>query len=153
MIIPAHFIQNKGSQELKNETKISVSVSNDPDTRLSISHYKIHPDWNPFGEDYDADIAILFLKNKLIFSQTLRPICLPSEESKINYETKKLLISPERRKNRFLGTNKILKLSVIENRECAQYSMYISKILGIRSFCTEFSLNSPCLGTSFFPYR
>lgn len=97
MIIPAHFIQNKGRQELKNETQILVSVSNDLNKRLPISHYIIHPDWNPFGEDYDADIAILFLKDKLIFSQTFRPICLPSENLKINYETKKFLISPERK--------------------------------------------------------
>lgn len=150
VIIPAHFIQSKGSKELKNKTQLSVSVSNDLNKRLPISHYIMHPDWNPFSDSYGADIAILFLKEKLIFFQTLRPICLPSESSKINLATKKLLISPERKSGSFLGTYKILKLTVIENRECARSNLQISKKLGIRSFCTEFSLNSPCLGTSIF---
>lgn len=147
MIIAAHLIQDKNLDKPNDASKIFVSVSNDPNKRLPISHYIVHPDWNPFGTSYDADIAILFLKDTLIFSETVRPICLPSENSEINYKTEKLFISSELDGLKPTGTFKMFKLSVIPNFNCVLSNRDISYVLGLRSFCTELTVNSPCTGT------
>lgn len=139
-------MQEKGQEESSDATEIFVSVSNDLNKRLPISHYKIHPDWDS-SENYDADIAILFLKDTLIFSETVRPICLPSENSEINYKTEKLFISSELDGLKPTGTFKMFKLSVIPNFNCVLSNRDISYVLGLRSFCTELTVNSPCTGT------
>lgn len=36
-----------------------------------------HPNWSSFEEKYNADIALLVLKNSVEFSMFIRPICFP----------------------------------------------------------------------------
>lgn len=39
---------------------------------------KIHPDWSPSSDNYDADLAILITKNQVKFSTYVRPVCFPA---------------------------------------------------------------------------
>lgn len=45
-------------------------------TGTEIEEIVLHPDWKPLDESYDADIAILKLRNAVIFSDSIKPICL-----------------------------------------------------------------------------
>lgn len=45
-------------------------------TGYDIKEILVHPDWNPFNESYDADIAIMTLRNSITVSRVLSPICL-----------------------------------------------------------------------------
>lgn len=41
-----------------------------------IQSFVVHPQWNPRDNSYDSDIAIAILVKKVIFSNTIRPICI-----------------------------------------------------------------------------
>ena len=45
-------------------------------TGLEIDEIILHPDWNQNSESYDADIAVLKLRNDVEFSNLISPICL-----------------------------------------------------------------------------
>lgn len=40
----------------------------------------MHPDWNPFSERFDADIAAIFVDDKVPYTKFIRPICLSPTE-------------------------------------------------------------------------
>lgn len=42
-----------------------------------ITQIIIHPDWKPDHLSYDADIAIVVLRDKIEFTPHIRPVCLP----------------------------------------------------------------------------
>jgi hypothetical protein len=37
----------------------------------------MHPDWNATSISFDADIAVVLLKNEIKFTDFIQPICLP----------------------------------------------------------------------------
>jgi hypothetical protein len=42
----------------------------------NIQKIVIHPEWDPKDVRYDADIAMLFLKNLVTFSNFIQPVCV-----------------------------------------------------------------------------
>lgn len=44
----------------------------------------IHPDWKGTTLSYDADIALITMKNEIRFTPFIRPICFPPE-SDLNF--------------------------------------------------------------------
>lgn len=50
----------------------------DPQRKLRIEKIHIHPDWSPYQENYDADIAILKLTTTIDYTNHVKPVCLPS---------------------------------------------------------------------------
>lgn len=44
----------------------------------------VHPDWKPFNEKYDADLAILALSEIVEFTTYIRPICMPDDDPPID---------------------------------------------------------------------
>lgn len=53
-------------------------------TGFAIEQIVLHQDWNPLDESYDADIAILKLRNAITFSNLISPICLwPTSDEEI----------------------------------------------------------------------
>lgn len=45
----------------------------------TVNEIKIHDDWKPFHQKWDADIAILVLNQTVKYSSRILPICLPSD--------------------------------------------------------------------------
>lgn len=45
-------------------------------TTSEIDEIILHPNWDPHSESYDSDIALLKLRNAIIFSNLISPICL-----------------------------------------------------------------------------
>lgn len=45
-------------------------------TGSEIKEIVLHPDWNTNDDSYDADIALLKLRNSITFSNSVSPICL-----------------------------------------------------------------------------
>lgn len=50
----------------------------------NVSEIHLHPDWDAYNEKYHADIAILFFDVRVMYSNLIRPICLPSEDTIID---------------------------------------------------------------------
>lgn len=63
---PSHIVVFFGIYDLRRKNA----------TGLEIQEIVLHPDWNPLDEHYDADIAILKLRNLVAFSDLVSPICL-----------------------------------------------------------------------------
>jgi secreted trypsin-like serine protease len=51
--------------------------------RGSFSSFRIHPDWDHESENFDADIAVLVLKDKIIFGTFVQPACLPASTTNV----------------------------------------------------------------------
>lgn len=50
----------------------------DPQRQLRIAKIYIHPEWNPYQLNYDANIAILKLATTIDYSAYVKSVCLPS---------------------------------------------------------------------------
>lgn len=44
----------------------------------------VHPDWNPFSQRYDADIAALVMDDDIPYTKFIRPICLSPAELNVD---------------------------------------------------------------------
>lgn len=63
---PSHIVVYFGIYDLRQKNA----------TGSKIQEIFVHPDWNPLDEHYDADIAVLKLRNPVAFSTRISPICL-----------------------------------------------------------------------------
>lgn len=85
-VTAAHCIQAKKSRtRLKPDELLVLLGILDPSKRnekSSKARFVIrivsHPDWNFDDPRYDADIAIIFFRNSVDFSESIQPICLPT---------------------------------------------------------------------------
>lgn len=58
--------------------KFDLSLNIEYESQASdVERVEIHPDWDSERRSYDADIAVLVLKNLVILSDFIQPICLP----------------------------------------------------------------------------
>lgn len=46
----------------------------------NVSNIYVNPDWKPYGDKYDADLAILVLSENVTFSLFIQPICVPAND-------------------------------------------------------------------------
>lgn len=85
VITAAHCIQPKGQRLPKSFDEIVVymgkhnlSVSNEHGSK-SADPVKVllHKDWNYITRKYDADIAIIFFEGHVVFTDKIKPACLP----------------------------------------------------------------------------
>lgn len=49
-----------------------------------VQEIHIHPEWNVFSYRYDANLAILLLSEKVLFTDYVRPVCIPAYDSVID---------------------------------------------------------------------
>lgn len=45
-----------------------------------VAEIHTHPDWKVYHEKYDADIAIFVLSHTVIFTNYIRPVCIPVDD-------------------------------------------------------------------------
>lgn len=64
--LPSHIVVYFGIYDLRQKNA----------TGSEIQEILLHADWNPFNEHYDADIALLKLRNSVTFTSIISPICL-----------------------------------------------------------------------------
>lgn len=53
----------------------------------NVSDIYVHPEWNIFNEEYDADLANLALSEKIQFSNYIQQVLLPADEIVIDGKT------------------------------------------------------------------
>lgn len=59
----------------------------------TVSDIKVHPDWQRNSIEYDADIAILTLTNRIQFSMFVIPSCLPSLDDVLTHGTSGTIVN------------------------------------------------------------
>jgi hypothetical protein len=67
-----------GRYDLRNDAETGFIKSD-------IAEMFIHPDWNDSRDSlsYDADIAVLLLKQEITFNNFIQPICLPQSNTNV----------------------------------------------------------------------
>lgn len=45
-----------------------------------VAEIHVHPDWKVYHEKYDADIAIFVLSHTVVFTNYIRPVCIPVDD-------------------------------------------------------------------------
>jgi secreted trypsin-like serine protease len=116
---------------------------------ISPSEIVIHPDWNPFNRRYDADIAAMILDDNIPYTKYIRPICIPSIESKSNEGWISGWGKSEDPKNKYENIPKQLKIPIHDNEHCFLESVEFTVISSRRTICGGAKdKKGPCHGDS-----
>lgn len=84
----AHCVQQKNSDvKLTPEEVVVLLGAYNLDVRVEssvqqkeVAEIHVHSDWKVFSEKYDADIAIFVLKEPMVFTSYIRPVCIPEND-------------------------------------------------------------------------
>ncbi|XP_039500296.1 serine protease gd isoform X2 [Drosophila santomea] len=114
----------------------------------------IHPDFNSQLSSYDADIAVIILKNEVRFNTFIRPACLWSGSSKTEYivgergivigwsfdrsnstQDQKLLSGLPGKKSTDASAPKVIKAPIVGNAECFRANAHFRSLSSNRTFC------------------
>lgn len=122
-------------------------------TGLEVDKIILHPDWDPNGESYDADISLLRLRNAIIFSPFVSPICLWPREGDV---LKGIVLSwtePEEGDPGYWNYQpdlvhnypKQFNMPIRSNTECLTKQPRFRDISSERTFCAGGLKSGPCL--------
>ena len=140
----AHCIQYKGdkSPTLPRDIIVLLGVYdlNNPYEagrfNFPIQNIKIHPDWNPNADSYNADIAVLVLEHEIIFWSSVQPICLP--DSKIVAITKGYVVGygvSEDETKVHENIPKVIETPIQKNEDCFVKDKSLAKLSSNQTFC------------------
>lgn len=110
----------------------------------------LHPDWNPFSQRYDADIAALVMDEAVPYTKFIRPICMPSTELNINEGFVAGWGESEDKTKEHENFPKQIKIPVLPNEICFIESSEFALIGSTRTFCggAKNASFGPCRGDS-----
>ena len=121
--------------------------SNDDAQIIQANNIYIHPDYKRFTAD--GNIAIIELSKDVIYSTSIRPICLWKDDANINLQVRKIGV--------IVGWGDAdLKLSnpaqitspIVSQEECLRSNHQFVSITSNRTFCAGYRNNSgPCHGS------
>jgi hypothetical protein len=118
-------------------------------TRGSFKSIQIHPDWDYSTVKYDADIAVLVLKDKVTFGTYIQPACLPTPTTSV-FNTRGTIVGYGQSETTEIHENrpKFVEIASIENEECLWNSQLFYLAGSKRSFCAGELGKNPCRGDS-----
>ncbi|XP_030379562.1 serine protease gd isoform X2 [Scaptodrosophila lebanonensis] len=129
----------------------------------------IHPDYNSQLSTYDADIAVILLKDEVRFNTFIRPVCLWSGSSKseyivgehgivIGWSFNRMNISGSSHKHSTASksgagagagaisenssTPKVVEAPIVSNEECFKANAHFRSLSSNRTFCASILLES-----------
>jgi secreted trypsin-like serine protease len=118
-------------------------------TRGFFSSVRIHPDWDNRDARYDADIAVLVLKNDIAYGKFIQPACLPAPTTNV-FNIRGTVVGYGLTENSTKHENipKFVEVPSIANDKCRRESE-IFKISGSdRGFCAGEWGKKACPGDS-----
>ncbi|XP_055377368.1 serine protease gd [Condylostylus longicornis] len=131
-----------GRHNLQNWNEDGSSIS-------TIDNIFIHPDYDNNLSSYDADIAVVILKNSIKFGQYIRPACLwnDSEEFEYTENARGTLIGWGYNDFNILSSlPKKLENYIVTNSKCIKDNKRYRNLISSRTFCAGGDL--PCAGHS-----
>jgi secreted trypsin-like serine protease len=159
ILTASHCIQDKGDEHPKLPEHSNFVVgkhdlsSNSENDHINVGVLKfiMHPKWKPQRTIYDADIAVVILKEPLVFRRNIRPICLPqfSDNHEELVSQSGVLAGWGFNEENKLTTNdpRIIEIPVIDDDECLRNEPNYEKVMSDRGFCTAGNLGKgPCKG-------
>lgn len=114
---------------------------------LLVEEFIIHPDWNPYLVNYDADISVAIMKENIEFNDRVKPICLPSNEDSVETGKRALIAGwGYTEKNKVSNQLLISQLNIVDSNSCLKTDSIYGLLMSSRNFCTELSTKGPCKG-------
>lgn len=110
----------------------------------------VHPNWDPFNQNFDADIAVIILEQKVPITQFIRPICLWTSNQNIP-ATSGVVIGYGKSETNENRTNvpKKIQIFIHRNEECIATEPKLKSLSSDRTFCGESIYgNTICFGDS-----
>jgi len=102
---------------------------------VDVQSVRLHPDWNPIVDSYDADIAILKLEDEVLFTNFIQPICLIEPESDVATLNEGMVVGFESSDNgQIANTPRILDTPIIGYHNCSKDHNY-DNLLSHRTVC------------------
>ena len=109
----------------------------------------IHPEWNPFNQRHDADIAALTTEDEIPYTKYIRPICLAQTELMAIEGYVAGWGESEDRSKVHENLPKQIKIPIHANEFCFLESVEFTKISSLRTFCGGArNMTGPCKGDS-----
>lgn len=119
-------------------------------TTVKVKNIHIHQDWNPYIDQYDADIAIIELEADVKLSRFIQPICIPEAGSIPATKDEGFVIGFG--KSEFADVQDVARLvttPIHDNRKCHSSNDAYQLLLSHRGFCGGFANGTGvCTGDS-----
>lgn len=149
MFAAAHCFKAKGFQtSLKPEYlqailgRFNLSDFSELESKsVLVQEIILHPDWNIYHEQYDADIAIVVLTQPVEFSTQIQPVCLPEA-------TNQYPVGPIRGTVTGWGKRTVeaehdetpnnLEMPVVNASSCYTRNYKLARFSSLRTFCAGF---------------
>lgn len=88
----AHCIQGKGIQKklLPGDIRVLIGaydLTSKTEMRVQqrdVQEIHVHPEWDVYSDTYDANLAVLLLKELVLFTSYIRPVCIPADDTLID---------------------------------------------------------------------
>lgn len=119
-------------------------------TSMSVDEIIVHPSWKTYSEKWDADLALIKMKDSVKFSQYVQPICLP-ESADIDRYVTGTVVGWGRSGGPSSSHENIprqVQLNTVNDSFCYTQDQNIAKISTIRTFCAGGDGIGPCSGDS-----
>lgn len=154
----AHCIQNKDMTTARHPNEIVVKIGkfdlSETHERGSVISYPsgifVHPDWKFWTKDFDSDIALIVLENKVPISDAIFPICLWDRTTTDPEPIRGTVIGWGKSEGSAAHENKPrqLELSIRTNEECFLKNPRFAAISSKNTFCAGGvnKLSGPCQG-------
>ncbi|CAL7944456.1 unnamed protein product [Xylocopa violacea] len=118
-----------------------------------VKQYKIHPDYNADSKSADADLAILSLREKVEFSELIRPICFWSGSTNLEDVVGKIgyVVGWGRDEygNPYVSEPRQTKSPIVRQNVCLWSHPKIAQLSSNRTFCAGYRDGTgPCNGDS-----
>ncbi|KAG5677124.1 hypothetical protein PVAND_006906 [Polypedilum vanderplanki] len=158
LLTVAHCIHEK--QMLRATTKDEIyayigrfdltKTVNEPHSfKENIKKILIHKNWNPAVPNYDSDIAILTLNNRVQFNDFVQPVCLPDKNFQIDVRRGSVVgFGKSENLLRHEPRPKKIEISSLTNDDCFFTDYNFARFGSRTTFCAGEEGKSPCKGDS-----
>ena len=105
---------------------------------FAVQSIDMHPDWNPHGDSFDADIAVLVLESQVTFNTNIQSICLALPESNAAVINKGFVDGYGKSENETKvheNIPKIIETPIHNNLDCFYKNYLLAKLSSRRTFC------------------
>ncbi len=159
----AHCLQNKNEEVAKNadsESYFYFKNNHDDDVvdesaKAEVSEFIIHPDWDPLGTHFSADIAIAVLKEPMKLTNKIRHVCLNTPSNPIQSlagKNGKLYGWGLTEELEQVTQLRHVEVPLVDQALCNSSNPNLPKIMSDTSFCAgaRDGKTGPCNGNLYF---
>jgi len=140
---PSDVLVHLGRYNISKKSEVGSTISN-------VAEITIHPEWDPFTNNYDADIAVLQLETLQETSDFIKVVCWPDQD-KIKVDEGIVVGWGFSENTNFSRAEDIAKqatLTPVSNEFCFLHRRHFTILSSNRTFCAGGDGVSPCSGDS-----